>query len=380
MKLEGAVPAEVLAAIRAPLAAEAAQALRAPTVQPLDLYLDLSGEAMRERLFLVQGSGGEEACLRPDFTVAAAQAQIAAGPGARAFFYEGAAFRVAPPGSERAEEFLQIGLEAFDGPANEAEAEDARLAALAWRSAAAGGRDDLTMVIGDASLLRAALTAIGAPAALANRLQRALGSPVRFAAELEAASQGEAAAAAAGAGLAALLAPLAEEAAAQVLQEIWTLAGVEPVGGRSPAEIVHRLAGRTEAAASPRLGRAGVELIARLVAISGAPQAAAAQIAALGAECPPLRAAAEGWERRFRALEREGAPLERVRFDAGFGRAFGYYDGMLFEVRSAALGDDQPAAAGGRYDGLMRRLGAQREGRAVGCSVRPGRAWKEGGA
>ena len=67
-----------------------------------------------------------------------------------------------------------------------------------------------------------------------------------------------------------------------------------------------------------------------------------------------------------------------MRFSASFGRAFGYYDGMLFEVRSAALPDDQPVAAGGRYDSLPARLGARVATGAVGCMVRPARAWSKG--
>jgi ATP phosphoribosyltransferase regulatory subunit len=76
-----------------------------------------------------------------------------------------------------------------------------------------------------------------------------------------------------------------------------------------------------------------------------------------------------------------------MRLATGFGRAFGYYDGFLFEVRSAALGPDQPVAAGGRYDSLLTRLAAQSGGLraakaglggAVGCMVRPWRAWAGG--
>ena len=70
-----------------------------------------------------------------------------------------------------------------------------------------------------------------------------------------------------------------------------------------------------------------------------------------------------------------GVPVDRLRFSAAFGRTFGYYDGMVFEVRSAALGDEQPVAAGGRYDGLPDRLGASLQTGSVGCMVRPGRAW-----
>jgi ATP phosphoribosyltransferase regulatory subunit len=66
-----------------------------------------------------------------------------------------------------------------------------------------------------------------------------------------------------------------------------------------------------------------------------------------------------------------------------FGRSFGYYDGVLFEVRSDALGEDRPVAAGGRYDGLPARLGSETQNTigtgAVGCMVRPARAYAGGG-
>ena len=60
-------------------------------------------------------------------------------------------------------------------------------------------------------------------------------------------------------------------------------------------------------------------------------------------------------------------------FSTGFMRAFGYYDGMLFEVRSLELGYDRPVAAGGRYDSLPVRLGSRERAGAIGCTVRPGR-------
>ena len=47
MRLEGTVPAEVLDAIRAPFLAAGGVRLEAPIVQPLSLFLDLAGEAMR---------------------------------------------------------------------------------------------------------------------------------------------------------------------------------------------------------------------------------------------------------------------------------------------------------------------------------------------
>jgi ATP phosphoribosyltransferase regulatory subunit len=69
-----------------------------------------------------------------------------------------------------------------------------------------------------------------------------------------------------------------------------------------------------------------------------------------------------------------------VRFATALGHAFDYYDGLYFEIRSAALGDDRPVASGGRYDALPARLGAPAPYRAVGCVVRPWLAYAGGEA
>jgi ATP phosphoribosyltransferase regulatory subunit len=374
MKLEAPVPADILAAIQAPFLETPAHTLDAPVLQPLGLLLDLAGETLRERLFVVQGNGGPEACLRTDFTLPALRAHIESGRPSGRYFYAGHAFRVAPPGTDRAEEFLQVGVEAFE--AGDAAIADARMAALAWRSAAAGGRDDLTLLMGDIGLFAAFTAALDLSPALAARLQRAFSSPRRLRAELEDDASGEAPQAAAGDRLAARLAGLSEKDAAAVLEDVWALAGIEPVGGRSAAEIVHRLAERASAAGAARLTAAQKDLIKRFLAIADAPQAALTAVARLaGAGRPALDAASEAWSRRLAALSEAGVPADRIRFSAAFGRPFGYYDGVLFEVRSASLGEDQPAAAGGRYDGLPARLGAKLATGAVGCMVRPCRAW-----
>ncbi|PXA91387.1 ATP phosphoribosyltransferase regulatory subunit, partial [Caulobacter sp. D4A] len=111
-----------------------------------------------------------------------------------------------------------------------------------------------------------------------------------------------------------------------------------------------------------------------------APDAALDAIQALaGPNRAPLDAAIEGWRKRLAGMVAGGVPIERIRLNAAFGRAFGYYDGYLFEVRSAALGEERPVAAGGRYDGLPARLGAETKTGAVGCMVRPARAYAGGG-
>lgn len=377
MRLERSIPAEALDAIRAPLLAAGAAPTDAPVLQPLGLLLDLAGEAMRSRLFVVSGDGGEEAALRPDFTVAVARQHFSGGAASGRYRYEGKAFRVAPRGSDRAEEFLQIGIEAFE--AGDPVAADAEMAALAWAASAAGGRGDLSLILGDVSLFAAFVDSLDLAAPLAARLKRAFAKPRQLKAELD----GDVAASSDDdkSRIAALLAGLPEAEASAVLQELWSLAGIEPVGGRRPAEIARRLVEKAETAKAGRLDAEQAAKVRAFLAVSDRPDAALDAIAALaGPNDAALKAAVAGWRARLSGMAARGVPLERATLAAAFGRAFGYYDGYLFEVRSAGLGDERPIAAGGRYDGLPGRLGVSTTNTgAVGFMVRPARAYAGGG-
>lgn len=378
MRLEPPVPAEVLAAIRAPLEGSGAARADAPLLQPLNLLLDLAGEAMRARLFVVQAEGGAESCLRPDFTVAIARRHIEGGHAAGAYWYEGAAFRAAS-GADRPEEFVQVGLEMFSPGGGAVEAADAEIAGLAWQAASAGGRDDLSLWLGDVALFGAFVDSLDLPAALAARLKRVAGRPRLLWSELSRTGERPAE----GGALAGLLAGLSEAQAGALLEEVWSLAGVEPVGGRGPAEIAARLVRKAEAAQAPALSDAQAEAVRAFMAIDDAPPYAFARMRALaGPRDAALKAALVGWEQRLNDLTRT-APADRIRFTPALGHAFEYYDGLTFEVRSDAVGPERPVAVGGRYDGLLARLGGPDDaGRAVGCMVRPWRAWRggEGGA
>ena len=381
MRLERSIPAEALDAIRAPLTAYSPTSIDVPVLQPLGVILDFAGEAMRSRLFAVStGDGGEEACLRPDFTVAVARqhlAQIRDGSAeAGRYFYDGKAFRVAPRGSDRAEEFLQIGIEAFETA--DPIVGDAEITAMAWRSALAGGRDDLSIVIGDVSLFSAFVDSLVLPNMLAARLKRAFAHPRLMKRELE----GEDAEPlpTERSRLSLLLAGMHEDEAAEVLQELWALAGIEPVGGRRPAEIAMRLVERSQKTLAGRLTRQQADQVRAYLAISGHPMQALGEIRALAGGRPrPLEEATARWSARLDLLRGLDVPLDRMTLSAAFGRSFGYYDGFLFEVRSAALGEERPVAAGGRYDGALTRLGGETTTGAVGCMVRPARAYAGGG-
>jgi len=344
-------------------------------LQPLALLLDLAGEAMRARLLVVQGEGEEESCLRPDFTIPVTRAHIAAGGGRGRYLYEGKAFRASTREQGHAREFLQIGLEAFGEAASPAS--DGEICATAWRAAKAGGRDDLRLTLGDVALFSALVRAMGLAEPLARRLVRAFSRPRTMQIEL---SQAEAPPRAPRAGdrVTELIAGLPEAHAGALLEDLWALSGIAPVGGRSAAEIVHRLAQRAEQSSAPRLTAAEAALISDFLHISDQPGAALDRIERLarsgGLDLGPVLA---DWQARLTAILASGVDEAATSLSTAFGRAFGYYDGFLFEVTSAALGADRAVAAGGRYDGLPGRLAPGGAGatRAVGCMVRPARAW-----
>jgi ATP phosphoribosyltransferase regulatory subunit len=56
-------------------------------------------------------------------------------------------------------------------------------------------------------------------------------------------------------------------------------------------------------------------------------------------------------------------------FSAEFGRTLEYYTGFVFEIASPELGPSSPIAGGGRYDSLMKAVGAPDHVAAVGGAI-----------
>jgi histidyl-tRNA synthetase len=68
-----------------------------------------------------------------------------------------------------------------------------------------------------------------------------------------------------------------------------------------------------------------------------------------------------------RALEGFGLDPSRLELDLGFGRGIGFYTQVVFEITAEAPdGSAVEVGGGGRYDGLARVLGSDRDDRGVG--------------
>lgn len=331
-----------------------------PILQPAEPFIELSGEDIRRRLFLVSDGGTEETCLRPEFTIPAARAHLANGhagePAAHAFL--GPVFRQRPGASG---EFLQASVESFGR--TDIEAADAEILALAIEAEALLGGGERPIRFGDVGLTAALIEALELPAPVARRVrQNGFSQPVS-----------ETAKAAAPSGLAAYQGVLgalkgADPAEARAfVKDLLSIAGIKAVGGRTAAEIADRF---LEKASGEGAGLSSEQtaILRRFKAVSGDPDTMAADLRVLNEDAGlNLDAALDRFETRTGFMAARGIDLARIEASTAFARNLDYYSGCVFEFAGAA--DERPAIAGGRYDGLLRRLGAGADIPAVGCSI-----------
>jgi ATP phosphoribosyltransferase regulatory subunit len=333
-----------------------------PLLHPAAPFLDLSGEDIRRRLFITQDAEGRELCLRPEFTIPLCLDYIA-GPELgleKRMAYLGTVFRhrAAEPG-----EFRQAGIEAFgreDRPAA-----DAEIAGLAMEAAETLGRTDLLLRMGDIAVLDRAIAGIGLPAAEARRLKLGLASGRPPAVT----GKGEATGLGGYGGVLKALSGAEPKAARAFVEDLLRMAGVEANGGRSAAEIADRFLAR---AADGGTGGSAEQatMVGKLVSISGDPDNVANALRDFAADTGiDMSEVLDAFEARTGFMAARGLDIGKIVASPGFARSLDYYTGMVFELTDPARPDVRPLVGGGRYDRLLRRLGAPDDIAAVGFSV-----------
>jgi ATP phosphoribosyltransferase regulatory subunit len=336
-----------------------------PVLQPANLYLELAGEDIRRRAFMVAVDDGEELCLRPDMTVPACRMALRAGLTPSILAYEGLVFRRQTPGGPKdlagETEFTQVGGE-WCGLSDDPVQVDAAVIAAALEGAAAYGVRPVVR-LGDVGLFLAIADGLGWPAHWLSRLKRGFRQPGGVKRVLEAATAAqEAAPAAFPAGLSA---QAAEARLAGALAE----QGVMLVGARSLAEIAARLTQKAQDAAAERPSPAAIAGVQAALALEQPFGEADDAIGALLADAPhPARAAGARAAAKARWAAAAVLPANS-RFSPGFGRGFSYYDGLVFELEAPGLGARASLGGGGRYNGLLADLAAANGGPAPRCAL-----------
>ena len=340
-------------------------------LQPAEPFLDLSGEDMRRRMFLVTDAAGRELCLRPDLTIPVARDYLASAAAAQpaGFCYLGPVFRDRGAASG---EFLQAGIESF-GRADKAAA-DAEALALGIAATAHYGLAAPRIVMGDVALFAALIAALDLAPAWKRRLLKDFNRKATLAQDLERLTLASGQKRSEYQGVLAALANANPKAAPLLVTDLLSIAGKSAVGGRSIGEIADRFVEQAELGASNALPSETRALIARFLAIADTPSDAAAALRALAAEARiSLGPALDLFENRIglliNLLAARGVDVDRIQFATAFGRGVDYYSGFVFELHDPDGRVDGQLVAGGRYDVLLSRLGSPLPVAAVGFAA-----------
>ncbi|GAB2207152.1 MULTISPECIES: ATP phosphoribosyltransferase regulatory subunit [Roseibium] len=341
-----------------------------PILQPADVFLDLTGEDIRRRLYLTSGTDGLDLCLRPDFTIPVCRHHLAqdAVKLPAAYCYNGPVFRQRPDGLG---EIPQLGAESL-GRTDTAEA-DADLLALSVKALEEFGLSDIVIRIGDETLFAAVLEGLDLPTVWRRRLRDLFGETDRLTAaitRMAGASSSDDDSRDVRLGFLSALEGADPEAAHAVVEDLLSIAGISAVGGRTPSEIADRFLEQAALASGARGHDKAAETLSAYLALKADGASAAGMLRdfsrdfGLGLDTPIA-----AFEQRLAALEAKGIDPARLTFAAEFGRRLDYYSGFVFEIHAVNPPVEGPLVGGGRYDKLVTLLGAEDDVPAIGFSM-----------
>jgi len=351
----------------------------APAIlQPAEPFLDLSGEDIRKRMFLTSDPHGRELCLRPDLTIPVSRDYLAsrAAGKAQGFCYLGQVFRHR---QNESSEFVQAGIESFGRP--DIAAADAEMLALGLDTTAHYGLAKPDIRIGDVGLFAALIAALDLAPAWKRRLIKDFNHKTSLAQDLERLTLSAAHARPEYQGVLAALAGSDPKGAHALVTDLLSIAGISAVGGRSVGEIADRFLEQAALGAQTSLPRETRALIDRFLAVAGDPDEAAAELRTIAKDgALKLNAALDLFESRTGFLAARGVDVRRIKFSTAFGRGLDYYSGFVFELHDPQGRAAGQLVAGGRYDGLLTRLGSHKPIPAVGFAAWIERLAAPGGA
>lgn len=340
-----------------------------PVIQPADVFLDLIGEDLRSRSYVFADPSGAELCLRPDLTIPACRLYLERygnTSAAARFAYNGPVFRYQPAGGSltRPREFRQAGIESF-GAADPAKAE-AEVLALTVESVRAAGLRAFRLQFGDLGILDALLRAIDMPERWRARLRHHFWRPAAFRRQLHAMQQSSDQK-----NDVIPTAELRDKAAALVaVGRHLDRSGLIVQGTRTIEDIAEHLSDRASDRRSEPLTRETINLLEAYLALDAPALDAAPRIGELARKFGiDLDEALVRYEDRLKLAADEGIDVAQAQFSASFGRAFEYYTGFVFEIRTPALDEATPVGGGGRYDTLVQAISGGAPVVAVGAAI-----------
>ena len=333
-----------------------------PALIESEVLLDLYGEELNSRTYIVEDPVKGNLMLRPDFTVPIVKMHLDRGSEAAKYCYAGKVWRKQDQFSLRQSEYWQAGFEHFGG--KNVPVDDANAFSLISKAI---GHLDLEIVTGDLGILRSAIHGLNANTRCKNRLLRQLWRPARFRQTLNYFSSSKS---------------LIRESQLNLVNALKSgklekeLSQVGPIIGlRSAQDIFERIEFIEEDAKKNQINNSDLKLLEDLLNVSCPLVEAPECIKNISKMSEEVNKAVLLLEDRLDAMSDAKININEINFEVSFGRtSMEYYDGFVFEIHADKRGVLGPVAQGGRYDELTKFFNKGVKGAAlsaVGGIIRP---------
>ncbi|NNJ74485.1 MAG: ATP phosphoribosyltransferase regulatory subunit [Anderseniella sp.] len=352
--------------------AAGAEYIEPDIIQPADVFLERSGEHIRSRTYVFADPSGAQLCLRPDLTVPACRYHLEQASDVMAatrYCYAGKAFRHSKTAADTSlREFDQVGLELFGG--GTVADDDAETLALTLAALDAASVSGYSIQLGDLGLFTALLSSIDMPERWRTSLRHQFWRPRAFR-DLLNRLTGKTPRART--SISDLLDEMADSTldAVSFVENKLEADGLEMIAGRSIEQVAGRLSEKLDDRSEPSLSGDHAKLIDDYLSIRCSPSQAVQKLKQLGARTgSEFASAIDLFDARFEAIQRAGLETADMEFAAVFGRSLEYYTGFVFQIdRQLADGASETIAGGGRYDTMLKDIGADAMIPAVGCAI-----------
>jgi histidyl-tRNA synthetase len=342
--------------------------IHTPILEFTDLHERKSGAGIVSKLFELAGGGSAGICLRPELTASIVRAYAEAAeapPLPWRVSSSGPVFRYeSDPRAGLLREFTQVGVELIGAPGPAA---DAEVIGLADHSLVNAGIADGKIRIGHVGLILEILGHAGLPPSASSALVEMLSAAAadgkgiqtiesaleRLAGWLKAGGEAEA------------IVPAVSHADDGGVDRLFRHLVPDVTGRRSGHEIINRLRSKWDLdhSLSQILGRVRDQFHG-LAELRGPASIVLERLNQNFAALAPRSIADLG--ALVKQLAQHGVESARVELDLGFGRGIGFYTQMIFELVVETPAGPVAVCGGGRYDGLARVLGSDRDDRGVG--------------
>tara|TARA_A100001011_G_scaffold366602_1_gene419291 strand:+ start:426 stop:1571 length:1146 start_codon:yes stop_codon:yes gene_type:complete len=334
-----------------------------PSLVDSEVLLDLYGEELNSRAYIVEDPVRGNLMLRPDFTVPIVQMHLESGIEAEKYCYAGKVWRKQDQFSLRQTEYWQAGFEHFGG--KNVPADDVAAFSLIRKAI---GNLDLEIVTGDLGILRSAINGLTTNTRCKKALLRQLWRPARFRQTLQYFSSSSS---------------LIKDNQLKLIEALKVgslekeLSQVGPIIGlRRAQDIVNRIEFIAEDSKENQINEFDLKFLEDLLSISCPLVEASAYIKKISRSNVELNEAVILLENRLDAMSDAKVDTKKMSFEVSFGRtSMEYYDGFVFEIHVDKKGILAPVAQGGRYDELTKFFNNRGDSEnvlsAIGGIIRP---------